>query len=125
MPLSVQYVSSSFQFIVLQFIPIFWKVVRVDNDDDCPNVTDHEIMENLSSHGVELVKLDPILSNPDVNSGSTARAQRKHVNKIKKAKQKAAAESMKQRKRILGQPGGLAKQFYEPDRTYTFDYYDS
>jgi hypothetical protein len=100
-------------------------VVRVDNDDDCPNVTDHEIMEDLSSHGVELVKLDPILSNPDVNSGGTARAQRKHVNKIKKAKQKAAAESMKQRKRILGQPGGLSKQFYEPDRTYTFDYYDS
>lgn len=81
----------------------------------------------MSHHGVKSVKLDPILLNPEINPGHshTARALKKHEIKIKKAQQKFASESMKQRKRDIGQPKSLSQNFYEPDKTYTFDYYDS
>lgn len=100
-------------------------MVRADSDDACPYITDHDILEEMSHHGVKYVKLDPILIHPDINSGHTQRAQRKHESKIKKAKQKAATEAIKQRKRDLGRPQLLSQQFYELDKTYTFDYYDS
>lgn len=81
-------------------------------------------MEDLTAHGVMTVKLDPVLIQ-EAKPSNGARSQKKHDSKVRKARQKAAADAVKQRKRSLGQPSLLSKQFYETDKTYTFDYYDS
>mmetsp|Transcript_17365 Transcript_17365/g.20443 ORF Transcript_17365/g.20443 Transcript_17365/m.20443 type:complete len:455 (-) Transcript_17365:39-1403(-) len=99
------------------------KVVRADVSDP-PDLTDFDIMEDLSSHGVKVLRNDLITLTQEAKKGNW-QVQRKSETKLKKARQQAALNAMKQRKRDLGTPRLLASQYYETDTTYTFDYYDS